>query len=102
MSIIIIGAIIGIVVWIVVTIWAYRDAQKRGENAILWALIVFLGGIVGLIVWLVVRPPIGRPPKNNSFDASFNAQRIPDRICPSCGRIIPFDAMICPYCARKF
>jgi predicted amidophosphoribosyltransferase len=25
-----------------------------------------------------------------------------DRRCPDCDRIIPFDANICPYCARKF
>ena len=26
----------------------------------------------------------------------------PDRRCPSCGRIIPFDANVCPYCGKKF
>ncbi|EMR75240.1 zinc-ribbon domain-containing protein [Thermoplasmatales archaeon SCGC AB-540-F20] len=25
-----------------------------------------------------------------------------DRRCPNCGRIIPFDAIICPYCSKKF
>jgi len=25
-----------------------------------------------------------------------------DRFCPSCGRIIPFDANVCPYCGKKF
>ena len=25
-----------------------------------------------------------------------------DRRCPNCGRIIPFDSIICPYCGRKF
>jgi hypothetical protein len=25
-----------------------------------------------------------------------------DRRCPDCDRVIPFDANICPYCARKF
>ena len=24
------------------------------------------------------------------------------RYCPSCGRAIPFDANICPYCGKKF
>lgn len=26
----------------------------------------------------------------------------PDRRCPECGRGIPFDAKICPYCGKKF
>lgn len=25
-----------------------------------------------------------------------------DRYCPECGRGIPFDANICPYCGKKF
>ena len=25
-----------------------------------------------------------------------------DRICPNCGKAIPFDANICPYCSKKF
>lgn len=25
-----------------------------------------------------------------------------DRYCPNCGRAIPFDAKICPYCGKKF
>lgn len=25
-----------------------------------------------------------------------------DRRCPSCGRTIPFDAKLCPYCGKKF
>ena len=24
------------------------------------------------------------------------------RYCPNCGRQIPFDAKVCPYCAKKF
>ena len=25
-----------------------------------------------------------------------------DRRCPDCGRVIPFDAKICPYCKKDF
>jgi len=25
-----------------------------------------------------------------------------DRRCPNCGRIIPFDSIICPYCGKRF
>jgi len=25
-----------------------------------------------------------------------------DRRCPNCGRVIPIDARVCPYCGKKF
>jgi len=25
-----------------------------------------------------------------------------DRRCPNCGRIIPFDSIVCPYCGKRF
>lgn len=25
-----------------------------------------------------------------------------DRYCPNCGRAIPFDANVCPYCEKRF
>ena len=40
-------------------------------------------------------------PKTNSFYGG-NATVTQDRLCPNCGRIIPFDSKICPYCRRKF
>ena len=82
--------IVVFIVWIVITIWAYKDAQKRGMNAILWALIVFFIGIIGLIIYLVVR---GEHNKKSEQ---------PGRICPACGRPIPMDAQICPYCGKDF
>ena len=53
-----VSCLIGLValgVWIAVTVWTYRDAQARGENGILWAVIVFFLGLIGLVIWLVVR-----------------------------------------------
>jgi RNA polymerase subunit RPABC4/transcription elongation factor Spt4 len=39
-------------------------------------------------VWLAIRPPIGRAATG--------------RICPNCGRPIPMDANLCPYCGKNF
>ena len=41
------------------------------------------------------------PPKTSSFYGG-NATVTQDRLCPNCGRIIPFDSKICPYCRKKF
>jgi uncharacterized membrane protein YhaH (DUF805 family) len=57
--------IIGLfVVWILLAVWVYRDAKKRGMEATLWLLLVLLTGIIGLIVYLIVRRehPIQQPP----------------------------------------
>jgi uncharacterized membrane protein len=86
-------AIIWFVIWILVAIWVYKDAEKRGSSGILWLILVILLGIIGIIIWLVIRPPIGGHP---------NKQSDQGRKCPSCGRPIPMDASVCPYCGKDF
>ena len=34
--------------------------------------------------------------------AAGGEKKEPDRRCPNCGRAIPMDAKVCPYCAKKF
>ncbi len=85
-----IPAIIGLLI----AIWVYKDAEKRGKSGILWLLIVWITFPIGLIIWLVVRPPIG-----GEKQASTAAN---ERKCPSCGRPIPMDAQVCPYCGKDF
>ena len=84
--------LIWFIVWILVAIWVYKDAEKRGKSGALWLVIVILLGLLGIIIWLVVRPPIG----------GEKTAATSDRRCPNCGRIIPMDARTCPYCAKKF
>jgi len=84
--------IVWFVIWILVAIWVYRDAEKRGKSGALWLIIVILLGLLGIIIWLVVRPPIGGEKK----------QAAGGRNCPNCGRPIPMDARVCPYCSKKF
>ena len=47
--------IIWFVVWILIGIWVYRDAESRGMNGVLWLIVLILTGIVGLIIYFVVR-----------------------------------------------
>jgi len=56
----IIGSIIYVIILIyaiqiAIAIWVYRDAKKRGEDALLWLLIVLLTGLIGLIVYVLIR-----------------------------------------------
>lgn len=89
---------IPIIIWIILAVWVYKDAQKRDGNGVLWLVIVLLTGIVGLIVWLIVRPPIG----SGSSQSTNIFGSEPSRRCPSCGRGIPNDAQVCPYCGKRF
>ena len=83
--------LVSVIIWLIVTIWTYKDAKKRGMNVTLWTLVVFFLGLIGLIIYLLVRS--GHNDKQNQ-DVG--------RICPSCGRPIPMDAQLCPYCGKDF
>jgi len=48
--------VIWLVIWLLVGIWVYRDAESRGASGVLWLLVVLVLGIIGLIIYLVVRP----------------------------------------------
>jgi uncharacterized membrane protein len=88
--------IICLVLAILLAIWIYKDAEKRGKQGILWVILLlvlslilnFVGLIIVIILWLVIRPPIGGEKAG--------------RVCPNCGRGIPEDARVCPYCSKKF
>ena len=59
--------IVVIVMWVIfilIAIWVYKDAEKRGANGVLWLIVVILLGLIGLIIYLVVRPkmPAAPPP----------------------------------------
>lgn len=43
------------IISIILAVWVYSDAEKRGMEAALWLLIVLLTGIIGLIIYLIVR-----------------------------------------------
>ncbi len=66
------ACVIGIfIVWIILAIWAYKDAKKRCMSSpIIWFLVVFFLGIIGLIIYVIVRKdecqkqqaPVNMPP----------------------------------------
>jgi len=79
-------ALVWFIIWVLVAIWVYKDAQKHGKNGVLWVILIILLGLIGLIIYFVVR----------------GEKAAPSRHCPNCGRAIPEDARSCPYCNKKF
>ncbi|UCF08373.1 MAG: hypothetical protein JSW28_01395 [Thermoplasmata archaeon] len=54
--------IISLVISILIAIFMYKDAEKRGKSGILWGIFGFCCGCIALIIWLIVRPPIPQAP----------------------------------------
>jgi ABC-type spermidine/putrescine transport system permease subunit I len=92
------------IIGLLIGIWVYKDAEKRGKSGVLWLLIVWLIPFpIGLIIWLIVRPPIQGPQTTiNQTIQTGPQQQSSERRCPGCGRVIPDDARVCPYCGKKF
>ena len=47
--------LIWFIIAILLCIWVYRDAERRGMNGVLWLIIVLIAGLIGLIIYLIVR-----------------------------------------------
>lgn len=78
-------------VWIVVIVWVYRDAERRGMNGVLWALLVLIGNLIGLLIYLIVR--------SDNLPAPQERESLQE--CPACQRQIPADYTFCPHCGAK-
>ena len=40
--------------------------------------------------------------ENKTSSSPLHMSKNEDRRCPNCGRIIPFDSILCPYCGKRF
>lgn len=68
----------------IIAIYVYRDAKRRGMNAILWTLVAAAApALIGLIVYLLVRG-------NHS-----------DLRCPKCDTPVKEQFVLCPKCGIK-
>ncbi len=45
---------------IVLVVWAYKDADARGQNAYLVGALILFAGIPGILVWLLIRDNLTR------------------------------------------
>lgn len=96
-----------IVVPILVGVYVFRDASRRGMNAALWTLIAVLVPIlVGFIIYLLVRgnypdlkcPQCGTPVRESYVSCPQCGARL-KASCPSCSAPVEPDWKVCPRCA---
>jgi len=104
------------IIFLLIAIWVYRDAESRGMSGVLWLLVVLLTGIIGLIIYLVVRsdrpvmpagyqpgyqypgyapqappPPAAPPPGTPAVTTT----------CRNCGSPLQPGVAFCPRCGAK-
>jgi len=84
-------SLVFLALWILVIVWVYRDAERRGMNGLLWALLVFVGNLIGLVVYLIVRS------ENLSVQKEIQAQLS----CPSCKKPVSPGFVFCPDCGAR-
>jgi hypothetical protein len=80
-----------------VLVWVYRDAESRGMQGALWAVIVFFAHLPGLIVYLIVRSSHQAPAAKTAPTPSPP----PPPGCPRCGKIIDKSHAYCPQCGER-
>lgn len=69
---------------ILIGVYVYRDASRRGMNAALWTLIaVAAPGLIGFIIYLLIRG------------------NYPDLQCPQCAESVSEQYAVCPHCGAK-
>ncbi len=102
--------------WILLAVWVYSDAERRGMSGILWALLVFVGNVVGLVIYLIVRSgaampgpvmttpssvcPACKTPVQADFNICPNCGENLKQTCPKCHKSVQADWKLCPYCGE--
>ena len=93
---------------ILIGVYVYRDAARRGMNALLWALVaVFAPSLIGLIIYLLVRGNYSElkcPACNASVKEEYvvcpNCGAKLRPACPNCSAPVESDWKVCPRCAQ--
>ena len=49
-----IGGLLGFVIWIVILVWIYNIAKRKGRHAVGWLILGFFFSLISLIVILVL------------------------------------------------
>jgi len=103
------------VIFLLIAIWVYRDAESRGMSGVLWLIVVLLFGIIGLIIYLVVRhdkvqpmmaqPYYGQqpwqPPPGGAAPPPAGGAPPAQMTCRNCGSPLAPGATFCGKCGAK-
>lgn len=91
---------------VLIGVYVYRDASRRGMNAVLWTLVAVLAPVfVGLIIYLLVRgsysdlkcPSCAAPVTERYVSCPKCGARL-KATCPNCAAPVEPDWKVCPHC----
>ena len=100
--------IIVVLLPLLIGVYVYRDAKRRGMNAALWTLIAILApSLIGFIIYLLVRGNYSNL-KCPRCDATVTEQYVVcpkcgaklKPSCPNCSTLVEPDWTVCPKCAQ--
>lgn len=97
----------GVVLWLGVIVWTYRDIRERTHDTasqIMAGLLLVLFNIPGLFLYLILRPHetlIEAYERRLEGEAMIRELAEQRRSCPSCQASIREDFLLCPQCRTR-
>ena len=97
--------------WLALAFYVMRDARRRSPSFTLLIVAFVLGffpPFLGALIYIVLRPPqtLDEERALQIEEQALLEQSLdgtgPTRPCPSCGREIEHDFIMCPYCRTVF
>ena len=98
--------LVGVVCWVAMIIWTFRDMRARSRDTlaqILMAVLVALLTIPGLFIYLFLRP---RETLAEAYERSLEEEALLQEIedkpaCPGCKQRVKDDWQACPHCHTR-
>lgn len=96
-------------VFILIGVYVYKDANARGMNGLLWAIVaMFAPSFIGIIVYLIVRENYASIACSNcgaqvkpGYNTCPNCGSSLKERCENCGAYVEPDFKVCPNCAHE-
>jgi RNA polymerase subunit RPABC4/transcription elongation factor Spt4 len=98
------GLIFGIVFWLALAFWMWRDADRRGAMPWFWAIAGLVFPVAGWAIYMVVRPPESlEDVQERELEIRAREAEIQrtGTVCPNCFKPVEPDYLICPNCMKK-
>jgi RNA polymerase subunit RPABC4/transcription elongation factor Spt4 len=105
-----IAGVWGLLLWLSIVVWIYRDIRERTRDLGLQVLAIFVAvlffpafNIPGLALYLMLRP---RETLEEAYARSLEEEALlreigDEGMCPSCRRFVERTWRICPFCATQ-
>jgi RNA polymerase subunit RPABC4/transcription elongation factor Spt4 len=98
------------VLWIALAFYVVRDARRRTTSPgfTLFAMLVgFIPPFLGALIYFMARPPMTMEQvRSLAIEEQVllepPPEGVPTRPCPTCGREIEQEFILCPYCRTQF